>query len=228
MPAAIPIATLAISAASTAYSISKAEKERKEAARRTQELENYDRQELTNPNQDIQVSTLGADRQREDLARSMAGVAGQAAQGGSRAILGITPALMQQQIAQNAQIASGLDQQEFARQQDIAQGNAMVQGMYEQREQQDIAGLGNAINVANFQAQNNMDNAIKTGLSGLNMAATMYQGRQQQEEVPNGQGAQMPTFGGANRVYNSVYPIGSQNKLGYNPFLIPLGYNQGQ
>ena len=224
MPAAIPIATLAISAASTAYSISRAEKERKEAARRTQELENYDRQDLTNPYQDMQVSTLGADRQREDLARSTANVAGQAAQGGSRAILGITPALMQQQITQNAQIASGLDQQEFARQQAIAQGNMGIQGMYEQREQQDIAGLGNAINVANFQAQNNMDNAIKTGLTGLKMASEM-DWKKKSEDTPDGK-AQMPTFGGANRFYNSVYPIGNQNKLGYNPFLIPLGYSK--
>lgn len=222
MPAAIPIATLAISAASTSYSISKAEKERKEAARRTQELENYDRQELTNPNQDIQLSTLGADRQREDLARSMAGVAGQASQGGSRAILGITPALMQQQIAQNAQIATELDRQEFGRQQAIAQGNTIVQGMYEQREQQDIAGLGNAINVANFQAQNNMDNAIKTGLSGLNMAATMYQGRQDMNEVnrtsiPQPANTQPTQFNQDPRIVSAF-----GNQYQNNPFLIRL------
>ena len=218
MPAAIPIATLAISAASTAYSISKAEKERKAAEKRARELENYDRQELTNPYEDMQVSTLGADRQREELARSMSGVANQAAQGGSRAILGVTPALMQQQITQNAQIAAGLDQQEAQRQQAIAQGNMAVQGAYEQREQEDIAGLGNAINVANFQAQNNMDNAIKTGLSGLNMATTMYNGAQNQNKLSNVQGNQVPTFDAGYRMPRSTFNTYGQTEYEYTPW----------
>ena len=131
-------------------------------------LANYQRQELANPMEGLQVSTLGADRQREDLARSLSTVANQAAQGGSRAIASITPQATQQLMDNEAKIMADLDQQYRQNQQLIAQGAAQVQAMQENREQNDLLGIGNAMNVAS-QNQNNAMTQAAQGLMGLGL-----------------------------------------------------------
>ena len=131
-------------------------------------LANYQRQELANPMEGLQVSTLGADRQREDLARSLSTVANQAAQGGSRAVASITPQATQQLMDNEAKIMADLDQQYRQNQQLIAQGAAQVQAMQENREQNDLLGIGNAMNVAS-QNQNNAMTQAAQGLMGLGL-----------------------------------------------------------
>ena len=170
MPAAVPIIGLGLSAATSAHSIMSAEKAKKKAAKDAEQakrdMENYQRQELINPNERIQVSTLGADRQREDLARAIATNANLAAMGGSRAIVGLTPQMMAQYNQQEAQIMANLDEQEKQRQYAIAQGDAMVQQMTEQREKDDLLGIGNQYNVAMQQQQYAKDQQMQ-GYMGL-------------------------------------------------------------
>ena len=89
--------------------MAQANKQKKEAQ---SAIDNYQRQTLTNPYNSLQVSTLGADRQREDLARTLATYGGMAAMGGSRGIAATLPNLLEQQNAQEAQIAANLDQQQ--------------------------------------------------------------------------------------------------------------------
>lgn len=168
MPAAIPIAGLVISAGSSIYSIASAEKRRKKAQK---EIDNYKRQDLTNSYKDVQISTLGADRQREDLARMQATYANLAAMGGMRGIMGLSPQLLQQYREQEAQIAANLDQQEKARQQLIAQGDMQVMGMQEQRENNDLLGLGNAMNVARQERAQGINQLAQTAVSAAALAA---------------------------------------------------------
>ena len=118
-------------------------------ARKYQELiENYERQKLVNPFAGLQVSTLGADRQREDLNRTMTTYGNLASLSGTRGIASLLPNLTQTQNDQTAKIAANLDEQEKQRQQLIAQGDAQVQAMQENREQNDLLGLGNAYQTA--------------------------------------------------------------------------------
>lgn len=166
--AAIVAGTASLATAGTGIATSIAEGKRRKQYERY--LEDYQRQTLTNPYEGLQVSTLGADRQREDLARTMSTFSNQAAQGGSRAIVGLTPNATQQFMDSEAKIMADLDQQYRQNQQLQAQGQAQVQQMQEQREQNDLLGIGNAINVAS-QNQNNARTMIAQGLMGLGKAA---------------------------------------------------------
>ena len=161
MPAAavaIPTAISGVASIGQMISGNKASKKAQEA------IDNYKRQELTNPYEGLQVSTLGADRQREDLARSISIMANNSIMGGSRAILGLAPQMLAQQNQQEAQIMANLDEQEKQQQQMIARGNEMVQNMQENREQNDLMGLGNALNTARQEKMNGLNNIVQTGM----------------------------------------------------------------
>ena len=140
-------------------------------ARKYQELiENYERQELVNPFAGLQVSTLGADRQREDLNRTMTTYGNLASLSGTRGIASLLPNLTQTQNDQTAKIAANLDEQEKQRQQLIAQGDAQVQAMQENREFNDLQGLGNALQTARANQSQSMG-MIAQGLGTLGYAA---------------------------------------------------------
>ena len=140
-------------------------------ARQYQELiQNYERQKLVNPFAGLQVSTLGADRQREDLNRTMTTYGNLASLSGTRGIASLLPNLTQTQNDQTAKIAANLDEQEKQRQQLIAQGDAQVQAMQENREQNDLLGLGNALQTARANQAQSMG-MIAQGLGTLGYAA---------------------------------------------------------
>lgn len=173
MPAAgvaIPLISTAVSAGTSLLQTSAANRQ----AKKTQEaIDNYQRQDIVNPNLGLQVSTLGSDRQREDLNRSIATMANQAAMGGSRAILGIAPNLLNAQLQQGQQIAGNLDQQEAQRQAAVAQGEGMVTQMMEQRENADLAGLGNQLNIARQERANGINNLVQTGFGAATLGLEM-------------------------------------------------------
>ena len=142
------------------------------AAKKTQEaIDNYKRQDLTNPYESLQVSTMGADRQREDLARSISTMANNSVMGGSRAILGLAPQMLAQQNQQEAQIMANLDEQEKQRQQMVARGNEMVQNMQENREQNDLMGLGNALNTARQERMNGVNGLMQTAMGAAKLGS---------------------------------------------------------
>ena len=135
MPAAavaIPTAISGVASIGQMISGNKASKKAQEA------IDNYKRQELTNPYEGLQVSTLGADRQREDLARSISTMANNSIMGGSRAILGLAPQMLAQQNQQEAQIMANLDEQEKQRQHMFARCNYMVQNIHDNSDQNDL------------------------------------------------------------------------------------------
>lgn len=172
MPAAVAIPLIS-TAVSAGTSISQTSQANKQAKKTQQAIDNYQRQDIVNPNLGLQVSTLGADRQREDLNRSITMMANQAAMGGSRSILGIAPNLLNAQLQQGQQIAGNLDQQEAQRQQAVAQGEGMVTQMMEQRENADLAGLGNQLNVARQERANGINNLFQTGFGAATLGLEM-------------------------------------------------------
>lgn len=167
MPVAIPLVGLAVSAGMSGLQMAQASKQKKEAQKA---IEGYDRQDLTNSYNGLQVSTLGADRQREDMARAMATYGGLAAMGGSRGIAATLPALLEQQNNQEAQIAANLDQQQMQINQMKAGGDMQIQGMQEQRENNDLLGYGNMLNNAE-QMKSGALNQLATAGASFGLAA---------------------------------------------------------
>lgn len=167
MPAAIPLAGLAVSAGMSGLQAIQANKDKKRAQ---DAINSYQRQQLTNPYDGLQVSTLGADRQREDLARTMATYGNLAAMGGTSAIASMLPNLVAQQNTQEAQIAAGLDQQQAQIDQLRASGQGQIQQMQEQRENNDLLGYGNQMSMANQQKSNALNQLAQTG-AAVGMAA---------------------------------------------------------
>lgn len=163
MPAAVAVPALITGGVGIAQAISAG----KEAKRAKEAINNYQRQTLTNPYSGMQVSTLGADRMREDLARTVATMTEQAALGGIKGVASLAPNIIQQQNAQEAQIAANLDEQEKQRQQMIAQGNAMVQQMTEQRENNDLLGLGQQLSVAEQNKANGFNTLAQAGAGAM-------------------------------------------------------------
>lgn len=166
--------TAAIAAGSAALSagtgIAGAISQGKQAKNYQKQIENYERQKLVNPYADLQVSTLGADRQREDLNRTMTTYGNLASLSGTRGIASLLPNLTQTQNDQTAKIAANLDEQEKQRQQLIAQGDAQVQAMQENREFNDLQGLGAAYQASKANQAQSMG-MIAQGLGTLGYAA---------------------------------------------------------
>lgn len=221
MPAAAaPAAISAVSGlASTGVGLYQSIQEGNRRKQMEDYLANYQRQELANPMEGLQVSTLGADRQREDLARSLSTVANQAAQGGSRAIASITPQATQQLMDNEAKIMADLDQQYRQNQQLIAQGAAQVQAMQENREQNDLLGIGNAMNEAS-QNQNNAMTQAAQGLMGLGLMGASG-GFNNLFGNNNTQGAQSSPiqFGNINTQLKLPQYNGLGSNINTNPFL---------
>lgn len=168
MPAAAAIIPAVISAG---VSIAQMSQAKKQAARAKRDMEDYDRQTLDNPANSLQVSTLGADRAREDLARNVATVTSNAAQGGSRAIVGLVPQMIAQTNDNTQQIVANLDAQQKAIDQQRVQGDFAVQQMTEQRENNDLLGIGNQYAVAQQNRANGV-NMLGQSIMGLTYAAS--------------------------------------------------------
>ena len=142
----------------------------KQARKYQKQIENYERQKLVNPYAGLQVSTLGADRQREDLNRTMTTYGNLASLSGTRGIASLLPNLTQTQNDQTAKIAANLDEQQKQIDQLKAQGEMQVQGMTEQRENNDLLGLGQAYQTASAQQQQGV-NQIAQSVGTLGYAA---------------------------------------------------------
>lgn len=125
-------------AASAATAISGASR----AAKAKKALENYKRQELKNVAKDLRVSTLGAEMQTLAAQRQAASTIGALRSGGVRGVVGGAKNLQagQQQLQQN--ISADLDRQQANIQQMQVREEQNIRGMQEQRENQDIQGLG--------------------------------------------------------------------------------------
>lgn len=175
--------------------VSGSQREKKHQA----ELDAYQRQELTNKYKDMQISTIGSDMMREESSRNMATAMNSVGNAGTRAIIGATPKLVAEQNNVGRTIQKGLDDQVQKRNYAIAQDDAQIRGMQEQREYQDLAGLGNAIDTA--RQDKNM--GMNTMLNGaMTIGAGIYDKETDEK----------PTY--ANTFKPSNYPI--QSSIGYN------------
>ena len=136
--------------------IVKSVKGAKQESKAKKAIDSYVRQDLTDANafKDTRVSTLGAELQREELARATATSVQALQQGGARTLgMGIG-AVQEANVNQSREIGADLDRQFQQIEMAKATDNQRIRDMQEQRENADLAGLGQqmAVGQQNFMS----------------------------------------------------------------------------
>lgn len=117
-------------------------------ARKSREsLEKYNRQDSVNKFEDLEVSTLGADLRREEMSRNNATMVDALKSGGARTLVGGLGRVQAQNNLVSSEIASDLDLQQKEIDRLKAQDDVRIRQMIERREESDLAGLGQQMNV---------------------------------------------------------------------------------
>lgn len=203
-----------IAAGTAAYTIAQAEKQKKDAKRA---LNDYERQDLENAFEDVQISTLGSDLLREESQRTTAGAVDAARNAGVRGIVGAIPQIAGAQNDLNRDAQRYLDDQFMKREYAKAGDEQNIRALQEEREYQDLAGIGTLMNVG---AQNSFNGQRGLTAALSNLGNTVAMNRQ-----PTGQTQPMSTTGTNNApVYTSNYPgqTFNPNQM-YTPFPNPTG-----
>lgn len=135
----------------SAYQIAQAEKAKK-AARKG--LNEYERQTLDNAFENVSISTLGSDLLKEEGQRSAAGYVDTLQNAGVRGVVGGIPKVVASLNNVNQDAAKMLDSQFINREYAIAGDNARIEGIRENRDMSNIAGLSSQLNAAKQDAMN--------------------------------------------------------------------------
>lgn len=109
------------------------------------ELNNYERQELNNAFEDVQISTMGSDLMREEGARTTANLVDATQMGGARTVIGGIPRVIGASNEINREAAKMLDDQVQRREYAIAQDNARIEGITENRDIANINALSSQV-----------------------------------------------------------------------------------
>lgn len=139
-----------------------------QAGKARKAIANYERQDLTNPMENMRISTLGSDLQREQSAQSQANILDVIRSGGSRAIIGATGRAASEFNSLNKDIAVGLDNQMLNRENAVAQGEFRTMQMQERREEADLAGLGQQLNAGQQNMWSGIDDVVSAGMFSAN------------------------------------------------------------
>lgn len=185
---------------------------RKMQRRAQKMIENFEWKELRNPYKDLQVSTMGADLQREEAARMSATNVDALRSGGNRALIGGLGRVQAQNNLVNRQIAADLDQQQKQIDYAAAQDDTMIRAMHEKRQADELQGYGQMMNVGlgmKYQGVGDVMNAAgmigQMNMDMFNSAAGAATGNPQ---APQGT-AQMTT--------NAANQMGSLNQAAIYP-----------
>ena len=158
------IGTAAVGAGLGIYQMIDSAKQKKEAK---QALENIKRQEFKNIADDMQVSTLGSDLQKEEQARLASTQIESLKGGGNRALISGLGRIESGSQNINAKIAADLDMQQKQIDQIRAEDEARIRGMQEQRELADVSALS-----SQYQSGEDLNRmATANVIQGLGMVA---------------------------------------------------------
>jgi hypothetical protein len=139
-------------------------RQEKEASRA---LANYERQQLTNVANNLEVSTLGADIQREEQSRLASSQIDALRGGGTRALLGGLGRVEAGNQAVNRQIAADIDMQQKQIQQQQAEDEARIRAMRENRENADVAALSSQVQAGRQDMWGGIGNMVRgVGMTG--------------------------------------------------------------
>lgn len=146
-------------------------------------IENFEWEDLTNPYENLQVSTAGAEMRMDEAARVTATATQAARSGGTRGIVGSLGRIQAQNNLVNRDIAANIDEQQKSIDMAAAQDDTQTRAMIESRQANELAGYGQMMNVGmdmkyqgyadvmaagNSQSQHNMElfETFGGGMSG--------------------------------------------------------------
>ena len=132
----------------------------------------FRRQELTNLAEGRQVSTLGADLARQEMARTTATSVGALQAGGIRGVVGGLGAIQESTNRGAQQIGLQLDQQQQQIEQQQMQESQNIRAMQEQRDNQELANLQAQANAGAQMQQQGMAGIAQTGMSFAQLGAS--------------------------------------------------------
>lgn len=143
------------------------------------ELNKYERQDLKNAFEDVQLSTLGSDLLREQTGAQAAQLVDAAQAAGSRGVASSVPKIQTGLNQANQIAAQNLDQQNQRREYAIAGDETRIQGIKENRDVQNINALSSQIQAAD----QNIQNGILGGMSALMYGARAMDGYKRTPQV---------------------------------------------
>lgn len=173
-------------------------------------LEQYERQKLENVAEGLQVSTLGSDLQREEQARLASSQVASAREGGARTMIGSLGRIQQGNQLVNRQIGADLDMQQKAIDQMIAEDNARIRAIQENREIADISALSSQVNTG----EQVKANGISQGIQGLSMLGSTLE-RQSDGSATN-DGGEYSTSGTPIGFVNETFQSPSTERMNAN------------
>lgn len=132
-------------------------------------LESFQRQELRNVTEGMRVSTLGAELQTQEAQRRFATTVDALQSGGVRGLVGGLGVAEQAQQQQQQQISADLDRQQQQIETMRANDEAAMRGIREQRDMQQIQGMGAELSAARQQQAAGATNLLQTGLAAYQM-----------------------------------------------------------
>lgn len=163
------VSGLILGAGMAAYQIGSGIKAKNDAY---EEMNEYERQDLKNAFEDVQLSTLGADLLREQTGAQAAQLVDAAQAAGSRGVASSIPKIQTGLNQANQIAAQNLDAQNQRREYAIAGDETRIQGIKENRDVQNIAAISSQIQAAD----QNIQNGILGGMSALMYGARAMEG----------------------------------------------------
>lgn len=131
-------------------------------------LNNFKRQDLSNPYENMQISTVGSDALKEASSVTSATMLDALSGYDSRAIFGAIPKIQAATNRINKEIQIGLDEQVTNRNYAIAGDEVAKRNMRENRDNMDISGLGNLLEVGRQDTWNGMRGLTSAMVYGAN------------------------------------------------------------
>lgn len=135
------------------------------AAKDRKAIENFKPQELVNPYDNIQLSTLKSEQQTDAANVNFANSVDALQRTGTRGVLGGIPSINNSNILLQNMISADLEKQDKERSILIAQGDERIAQIRENREQGALQGLGQSLQTNRQDAMNGVSNLVSSGLS---------------------------------------------------------------
>ena len=126
-------------------------------------IDNFEWQDLSNPYNDLAISTAGSDLASENLATNTATAVNAARSGGNRGVIGSIGRIQANNNQVNKEIAAGLDKQQKEKDFAAAGQDVVNQSMIEKRQEDELAGYGNMMDVGMDMRVNGMGDLVAAG-----------------------------------------------------------------
>ncbi|HEY6143731.1 MAG TPA: hypothetical protein VIV55_10005 [Flavobacterium sp.] len=178
-----------IAAGTAAYSISQSVKAAKEKKKAQDAIDRQHAPELQNAGEDLRVSTLGSDIERQDQAQLAANQVQAAQEAGTRGVVGSVGKIAAGNQAVGQRISANLDQQQKEIDYYKAQDEVNLRGIRETRYKDKLAALSSQYNAANQNQQQFMGNGLQAlGSGASNYASTKLAMEEYKDLKDNGGG----------------------------------------